>query len=314
MKAKNSPNLKLLLLLIPLFGVVAISGCTGTTSGPTFGNGVTILNWEPTFSSVESGDQLQLRIRVQNQGETTAQDVRAVLAGINPEDWGLGMGLQEPEIPFNDLLPPNRVQNTEGQTAQDTFDLTAPALPKGTTQQYSPLVRVFYHYKTTVIKSITLVNENELRRLQDQGKTLSSTDTKTSAGPLSVTITTGKFIKARESGSVFSKVFPITIVVTNVGGGVVSTQDVPKDDYLVDITNVQMPSRLSIVPGSCEEFDRRFLTLWKGQSASITCNVKIEDPPLANEDENIGITLEYDYYIDRTTTITVTGTEEGLFG
>ena len=310
--AKQFPkNQKMLLLILPLLAVVAISGCTQNT-GPTFGNGVTILNWEPDFSSVESGDQLQLRVRIQNQGETTAQDVSAALAGINPEDWGLG-GFQGEEIPFNDMDPPNRVQNTEGQIAQDTFDLIAPNLPKGTTQQYSPMVRVFYHYKTTVIKSITLVNENELRRLQDQGKTLSSTDTKTSAGPLSVTITTGKFIKARESGSLYSRVFPITIVITNVGGGVVSAQGTPQDDYMIDITKVQMPSRLSIVSGSCEEFDSGVVTLWKGQSASITCNIQINQPPLANEDENIGITLEYDYYIDRTTTITVTGIEEDYY-
>jgi len=317
MKGKQSKGMKTLLLILPLLGVVAISGCTQQT-GPTFGNGVTILNWEPTYSSVESGDRLQLRIRVQNQGEVRAENVRAALAGINQEDWGLSLGFggsQGRLLGNGVLLPPDRIQNTDGQIGQDTFDMIAPKLPKGTTQQYSPQVRVYYSYKTTAIKSITLVNENELRRLQDQGKTLSSTDTKTSAGPLSVTITTGKFIKARESSpSAFSNIFPITIDITNSGGGVVSTENIPQNDYIIRITRPTLPSRLSIVSGSCKEIDQGYVTLWKGQTASITCNIQINQPPLTNEDENLKITFEYDYYIDRTTTITVTGNEQGYFG
>ncbi|MCJ7817086.1 MAG: hypothetical protein MUP55_04480, partial [Candidatus Aenigmarchaeota archaeon] len=51
MKGKQSKGMKTLLLILPLLAVVAISGCTGGQTGATFGNGVTILNWEPTFSS-----------------------------------------------------------------------------------------------------------------------------------------------------------------------------------------------------------------------------------------------------------------------
>ncbi|MCJ7816468.1 MAG: hypothetical protein MUP55_01300, partial [Candidatus Aenigmarchaeota archaeon] len=257
------------------------------------------------------GDNLQLRIRIQNQGEVRADDVRAVLAGINIQDWKATWGRGE-MIPIGYLLPPDRIQGTEGQTAQDIFDLTAPALPKGTTQQFSPQVRVYYKYKTTAVKSITLVNEQELRRLQDQGKTLSSTDTKTSAGPLKVTVTTGKFIKAREvSTSYFSNIFPITIDIQNIGGGVVSDKDRPQDDYKVNIRVDYPTNRLTIL--SCKELNDGYVTLWKGQDASITCNIQINSPPLTNEDENLKITLDYPYYIDSKTTITVTGTQEGFF-
>jgi hypothetical protein len=307
MKAKHSPNMKLFLLLVPLLGTVLISGCTTGGGGPTFGNGVVILNWEPTFSSVESNDNLQLRVRVQNQGEVTAKNVNAVLTGINVDEWGFGAGNA---INFYDLSPPDRIQNTAGQIKQETFNLVAPKIPKGTQQQYSPQVRVFYEYKTTAIKSITLVNENELRRLQDQGKTLSSTDTVTSAGPLKVTVNTGKFIKAREAGSYYSNTFPITIDIQNIGGGVVGRYNMPQDDYKVKV-DIVFPSRLTNV--DCGTFLGNYITLWKGQDASISCNVRISNPPIASEDENIKITLEYGYYIDSKTTVTVTGTQEGWY-
>ena len=304
MKAKHSPNLKLLLLLIPILGTFLISGCT-QSSGPTFGNGVTILNWEPTFSQVESGDRLQLRLRVQNQGEAIAVNVNPILTGIDTTEWGVAM-----INPFginNNLLPPDRVQGTSGEIREKTFDLTAPLLPKGTTQQYSPQVRVFYDYRTTAIKTITLVNENELKRLQDQGKTLSSSDTKTSSGPLKVTVNTGKFIKARDTGSLFSNTFPITIDIQNVGGGVVSRFNMPQDDYKVGI-EIKWPSKLSPDAFGCGNAGNN-VVLWKGQSASLTCNVRISNPPLTNEDTNIQVILNYGYYVDSTTTITVVGKE-----
>jgi hypothetical protein len=161
MKAKPSSGAKLL-LLIPILGTVLISGCITGGGGPTFGNGVVILNWEPTFSQVDSGDKLQLRLRVQNQGEAVAANVNPVLAGIDTSEWATSTASSF--ITNSNLLPPDRVQGTSGEIREKIFDLTAPRLPKGTTQQYSPQVRVFYDYRTTAIKTITLVNENELKR------------------------------------------------------------------------------------------------------------------------------------------------------
>jgi hypothetical protein len=307
MKAKPSSGAKLL-LLIPILGTVLISGCITGGGGPTFGNGVVILNWEPTFSQVDSGDKLQLRLRVQNQGEAVAANVNPVLAGIDTSEWATSTASSF--ITNSNLLPPDRVQGTSGEIREKIFDLTAPRLPKGTTQQYSPQVRVFYDYRTTAIKSITLVNENELRRLQDQGKTLSSTDTKTSAGPLKVTVTTGKFIKAREA-SYYSNTFPITIDIQNTGGGVVGRYNMPQDDYKVGV-DIKWPSRLSPDAFACGNFANNVL-LWKGQSASITCNMRINSPPPTNEDANIQVILTYGYYVDSTTTITVVGQEQSFY-
>jgi hypothetical protein len=256
---------------------------------------------------VESGDNLQLRIRVQNQGELTASNVNAVITGIVPDEWRVSLN----QANFGDLAPPDRVQNTAGQIKQETFDAVAPNLPKGTTQQFTPQIRVFYTYRTTASKLITVVNDQELKRLQDEGKTLPSKDTTSSAGPLKVTINAGKFLKSKEAGLSFSRTFPITIDIQNIAGGVVSTQGTSVNDYKVKFA-IQTPSRLAIDCANSGSFFSNIVTLWKGQTATITCNVRINSPPISSEEENIKVILDYDYYIDASTTVTVTGIQEGF--
>jgi hypothetical protein len=324
MKAKNSPNLKLLLLLIPLFGVVAISGCTNTTTGPTFGTGVTVLNWEPSLSSVESGDSLQLRLRIQNQGQMTAENVRAFLTGIVPGDWQIASGSSTPIAALAALAPPDRFQNTAGETREVLVNAIAPELPKGTTQSFTPQVRVFYDYVTTGSKLVTLVNNQELQRLQDQGKTLSSKDTITSSGPLKVTINAGKFLKTETGVGGTSRVFPITIDIQNVGGGMMTTTNptggnptVGNPDYTVSFLLGSSSNNIQFIPssgmsGMSDPCGRNggFVQLWKGQTASVTCNVQIVNPPLSTEDDNLIVTLGYTYYIDASTSVSVTGINE----
>jgi len=319
MKAKRfQKSQKLVLLILPLLAVVAISGCTGTTTtGATFGNGVTVLNWEPSLSSVESGDGLQLRLRMQNQGQMTAGGVSAFITGIVPGDWGI---INSPTQPV-DLAPPDRVQGTAGETREFLFNAVAPNIPKGTTQTFTPQVRVFYIYTTTASKLVTLVNNQELQRLQDQGKTLSSKDTVSSAGPLKVTINTGKFLKTSQTGlgtggTGSSRIFPITIDIQNVGGGMVTTtkSTVGNPDYSVTFKLESSTSNLNFFSSGTQSDpcspNGGIVQLWKGQTASVTCDVQILNPPLSTEDENLMVTLGYTYFIDASTTVSVTGINE----
>jgi len=315
MKARHSPkSQKLVLLILPLLAVVMISGCTSTGGGATFGPGVVILNWEPTFSAVEEGDSVQFRLRMQNQGEVTATSVDPQIIGITPEDWQIST-YSGGFLGSSELVPPDRFRNTEGQIRQDTYDAVAPDLPRGTTQTFTPQIRVYYHYRTTASKLVTLVNDQELKRLQDKGQTLSSKDTISSSGPLKVTVNAGKFIKAKEMGGV-SRAFPISIEIQNVGGGVVSTRGASANDYQVGFNMPTTNSgRLNI--GNCltggSSYAGSAVTLWKGQSATVTCTATISSSLLASEEVNMMIVLEYDYYIDASTSVTVTGNELGMF-
>ena len=74
-----------------------------------------------------------------------------------------------------------------------------------------PIVRVSYDYKTIAQKPITIVDINELRRLIQQGETLQSKSTTYTAGPLSIEIKTGDFVKTQST----DPTLPVYIAVTN---------------------------------------------------------------------------------------------------
>jgi hypothetical protein len=331
--------MKAIFLLIPIFATLAISGCTGSGGGVTIGNGVKILAWEPDFSSVDSGDSVQLRLKVQNQGERDAVNVYAVLTGINTADWQLQSG-QNGQLLGQYLKAPDKVQNVPGEEVTYAFKLKAPTLPSGVNQPYTANMRVYYGYNTLAVKPVTFVNENELRRLQDKGESLPTSDATVTSGPLNVKINTGKFNKVRDTGGfgfTYTNTFPITIDIENTGGGVVSKMPNqfggynPNNDYQVFV-DILFPSNLNvecknILSGSYVPYAGDYsgwgyapgmasyggssrsgwVELWKGQDTSITCNLVITQTPLASQTENIIVRLFYDYYIDSKATITVKG-------
>jgi hypothetical protein len=327
MAASNLPSPGKLLLLPVLAAIVMVSGCTdgNTIAG---GPGVFVLNWEPDFYSVYSGDEVKLRFRVQNQGGEQAQDVIATLHGITPEEWQAtslyGFRMNSFDVPVGNLNPQSPSYNTPGETFEDFFTLRAPQLPEGISQTYNPRIRVAYTYRTTATKPITLVNEDELRRLADSGMSLPTGLTSSSAGPLSVDITTGSAIKISEG----RRTFPISIRIYNMGGGVVSPREgaiwsgygtPSSDDYMVRMV-IELPPGLGFV--TCSEFqgnigDEFFgfgggaeVMLWEGRDKTVNCELNVVTPPFASEQRTIKVALLYDYYVDAGTTITVQGTSQ----
>jgi hypothetical protein len=305
-----TPFLKGILAAFPILAIIAISGCiTGTTGGAT-GPGIVITKWEPDFSYLESGQLLTLDLDVQNQGGEEAVDVEAVLTGIDLDEWDVESGSRTQED-MHDLSPANPEYNTQGETDTAQWVLEAPDLPEGIEQTYNPQIRVYYEYKTTATKPILLVNENELRRLAQSGQSLQTQAGQYSGGPLSITVTTGSQIRAPENRD---PSFPITIVLENTGGGVIlkknsGRQDADQeDDYIVELS-IELPSGLSM-ESDCSEFrSRGEVKLSGGRQRSITCDVEFNNPPDIAEQKTIQILAEYDYYIDRTTSVTVKGVD-----
>ncbi len=322
----QSPNLKLLLLLVPIFAALAISGCTGGGSTISTGPGIQILSWAPSLSTVDSGDSLQLRLKIQNQGDSMAENVNAFITGIDPDEWILsvpsgrvwGVGTTDAQIilHLDELLGPDKSQSIGGATAEQEIDLTAPVEFQGTSLTYTPQVRVYYSYTTKASNQVTVVNDQELKRLQDQGKTLASGTTTQSAGPLTVTVNTGKFLKARQVGA--SRIFQITVDIQNTGSGVVSPNKggngYSDQDYEVYFEIPLQSNRLDITCPTLsgdtlygEGTTAGHIKLFQGKSTSVTCQVTIESTPLASEQVAIPVVLSYDYYIDSSTSITVYG-------
>jgi len=318
MKTKTS-DLSLILLLVPLAVVVMVSGCTGDTSGVSFGNGVIIAGWEPDFSSVESGEPVGLQLKIQNTGRIDAENVRAQIININMDDWGTGFSWTGDEEDFGKVLAPKTESNSPGDTRTKTWNLEAPELPEGMEFTYEPMVRISYDYKTKALKPITLVTTEELRKLVQRGMTLSGETTSYSEGPFSVEIRTGNFVK---TGDVDQE-FPITIIIRDVGGGFVIPSSGSwgsgwggwgSDDERAPVEmTLTLPDRMSLESeGSeyCSESGET-IELWKGSTAEITCMVSVDDPPDVREESLLQVELDYTYSTDSSTSVKVIGTGDG---
>lgn len=304
-------NLKLSLLILPIFAIL-VSGCIGPGPAVT-GNGVAIQTFETDFSEVESYDRVTLFLRVQNLGEAEATSVTPQLTGINPREWG-NPSFSPPSV---NLDPPKPQYGTEGELQTWTVSMTAPKLPEGSSMNYKPSVRVSYAYTTSVVKTLTLVSQEELRRLVREGKTLPEGITQVSAGPLSVSVA-GRVIKVR--GTAFE--FPLTIHVENTGGGSVYPAgrwpDLERDyDYPVGIA-LDLPSGVLSLPSpsECNKITingkpATVIDLWKDRSVDLVCDVKIDNPEAISIPQviTIKLMLYYNYYIEASTSVTVKGTE-----
>lgn len=290
------------LLPVILILVLLASGCTSAGGGT--GPGVVILSFEPDFSSVESRDNVRLILRIQNQGGMEAESVEAELTGIDPTEWGVFTRTKQLGS-AGKLISPRPEYGTEGEMDMTTWDLEAPDLAGTLTQTYNPSARVYYRYQTVATKPITLVNEDELRRLIQMGKSLSTKETAYTAGPLAVNIVTGKYIKSTDE---WGRTFPITIHIENAGSGAPSPKyrGFEKEDYPVNV-RINLPNGLATV-GGCQTYQT--IDLWKGKTYDFTCDLRITSAPHIAEERTIEVKLDYDYYVDATTSITVTGTGE----
>ncbi len=316
MKAKTS-DLGLIILLVPLAVVVMVSGCTGGDTGVSFGNGIVITGWEPDFSSVDSEEPVGLQLKIQNTGRADAENVVAQIININMDEWGTGFGWFGDEKDFGTLVAPDEQSGTPGQTETTIWNLEAPELPEGMKFTYEPMIRVTYDYKTKAVKPITLVTTEELRRLVQSGMTLSGETTTYTEGPLSVEIRTGNFVKTGE----IDQEFPIYILITDIGGGYVvpssgfwGTGWWGSDDEWAPVEmTITLPDSISLESEGSEycSTSGETIELWKGKTAEITCMVSVDDPPDVREEGLIQVELEYTYYIDESTFVEVTGTEEG---
>jgi len=307
------------LLALVLLAVVLVSGCTGLGGTVTAGNGVVILNFEPDLiGTYDSGDPVKLLLRIQNQGEVRATDVKAELAGIDTTEWAAFGATFYKTIA--DMTPYDAVTNTQGAEKTVTWDLQAPELERGIDLVYEPIAKVSYNYKTTAQKPITIVAEDELRRIQQQGGSLPSKITVYTGGPLSVTVETKDYVKTTQEFGSYD-IFPISIVITNNYGGTIIPDTlggfgVLGEEYLYPVqVRITPPSGTDFVhSGFFGDDDCTTGTiikdLWKGQNAKITCELMVISPPTYRQERHLKVELEYRYQTEAITQIPVRGIRE----
>ncbi len=299
-------------LLLLVLAILVLSGCV-TGPAPT-GQGITILSFEAIPSEVYSGENVQLALKIQNQGASTAKDVKVKLFGIDPTEWQAGTRFDR-EI--GDMV--GAIEGMPGATETIYWTVQTPSPGPGITYPYTVTARVFYKYTTSAVQTITVVSEKEFMDLKDRGQTLPIKSTVYTQGPLTIAMTT-KPVYASETWE--KKWFPISFRIQNVGGGVLRaepgwgwtpTYGGVELEYPVKVT-IEMPSGLSL-RGDCADYEwGKWVSLFDN-SFEDTCLVDLTSIPEISVDKTIRIKLDYDYYISASTTITVTGrTAGGLFG
>lgn len=282
--------------LLPIFLLMAavfISGCVSDSVEK--GNGVAIKDFEPDFPTVKSGDEIDFDLRIKNTGSLVAENIEVQILGI--EEWPeyLNPGLCEE---FS-LLPPSE-SGIEGQSKACRFTYRAIEISPGLSIKYEPTARVFYDYSTTTIHGITIYSKNELRTLQDQGRALPTEMTSTSRGPVSVKLSTKQSIVASED----SVTFPLEIEVENIGGGVACT---PNNCKLSEKWN-SLELRLLLGKDMISDCTTIELSLYRGAKNSVTCQVTATRLPVFGfSKRQIEAKAAYDYFIEKTTEITVEG-------
>ncbi len=299
-------------LLTSIISLILISsGCTGPLI--TGGNGVVIEHFAPYFLEVNSGEDVQFNLRIRNTGTADADIKEIKLTGVS---WpGIGLGTSETCDNIKGRLSgavPS--ENIRGESRACYWKTKAPGnIPLNIQRKYHPIARITYGYKTTTIQSITIGTADELRRIMDSGRSLPSETTTTTSGPLAISIKAKSPIKLSDSGQ--SVTFPIEISITNLANGIVcETSDCRSGSWNKFILNIDLDT--DMVLKECSE--QQVLGLERGQTQVIGCKLQIsgfggfgvlED----RYQKLITVSAEYGYIVEKSTTITVTGTENDLF-
>ena len=304
-------NMKaLMILVLPIIAVVAISGCLGGTVVGT-GNGIVIEEFKPTLTTVYSDQEVGLLLKIENQGEAEAQDIRALIFGINSDEWNA-----DEEKNLYDLLGVDPVTSVAGGTKIVQWtQMRAPYLAPSLEHIYTPKVRVSYDYATSAIKPITIVDKDEMVRLIQEGEIIPTGVTTYTAGPLSVDVTTGTYA----IGDTYTDyTFNLQVYVTNLwwgSNGRVESENSPygdSDDLYPLEMMITLPDELSFEsswdqPGCSYSYDD--ISMWDGHTAEITCALRVDDAPEVMTEGLIQVDLRYRFSVDAFTTIEVTGTE-----
>ena len=284
-------------LLAAAVMLVISSGCVnlgGVSTTATFDNGVVIQNFEPELSSVYSGEDVRLQMKIKNLGSFDASGD----ATIDLSEWGCGSSGAAQKT-FS-LLPPNAERGTEGGEAVILWTCTAPDIAEGLTVPYEARAQVEYPYQSVSSKTITLLPTSDLIALNNAGKPLPSEDETQSHSPVRVDVVVKGPIRISENNG--QVIFPVTLKITNVGGGIVQ-------DGLIDLEVEKTTGAIT----NMKDCDQQNLPLWRGQSQTVTCEMTANKVTSMTQ-ARIVATATYTYVISSSARIVATGTKDSTLG
>jgi hypothetical protein len=330
----NSKKIIAFFLFLP---ILMASGCVMPSGlGPPFdsntpvGTGVVIQAFGGDLQEnvYYSGEEVGFSVKVKNTGSVKAENGFAELLGLDyswkqPAGSDLSnLGELFPEEEYCrytnkkiTLLPEDPQAGITGGEAVCTWKYIAPDVLPGLSINVKPRVRFYYSYKSSTIKTITLVSRDELKTLQDQGKGLPSESYSKTSSPISLDIETASPIRTYGN----SVEFPIVVTVKNIGGGTPCFADSgnckkpggtgENEQWSKIDLNIILPDGLTPAPGSCR-INGKMITeqvVFIGSNPqTISCKIIGETgTQVGINQKNIEATANYGYFIDKTTEIIV---------
>lgn len=314
-----------ILILILLLLIIAFSGCTGNggTSIISAKDGVVITDFSFGHSPIYSEDNVDLHLEVQNTGGSNAKLIKIQIYGVdfsltNPRSWKLRGGklqvLDENFIDANlasggELYRPDPDINLEGAKDYYEWRLKAPTEVTSETE-YDFRVRVEYDYTTTYFGTIRIINDNYLRSLKENEKqallnTGGIASSELTKGPITITPFSGRhFIVDEDYNPITAPPRTIKFKIENTGGGYPYRT---ADDGTIRNYYIKIVETGDIISNCDKDLNTGEIKLSSGESHIIDCDLS---PPGINEftnkiDKPFQIGLEYSYYIDGKTSITV---------
>ncbi|GEM_PF-2497641 len=278
--------------------LVFISGCIEFgEDDEEVGYGVEITSFDAIPPEVFSGDSFDLLLDVQNMGDRTAEDVWA-----NVERAGGSIevdGFQDQVL----LDPPT--EDFEGEMHTFTASMTAPQISVGP-ENVGIRSRVYYKYETDARVLLPVIEKDEYAMRLEVGDPIPDMGvSRMSRGPLSVGIDGPSPVLIDEDDTTFR----FYIQGQNIGGGVPYLEDAHGEG---EIPGREQRNRISVdvsfpedTPVSWEDEDCSDDNVRVyGGDFQIICRGEID------EDVNflevpIDVNLDYGYYIDQETSLTV---------
>lgn len=271
--------MKKFLMILLIFGVLLISGCTksGGGGGTTATTGVIIKSFSPSISEIDPDIDIVLPIIIKNAGEKAATNVIIQLYGLT-NDWKFTSGARILDT-IPSMSPADSSRGIEGQEEYRDWVIQGP--PKPVKLSYNIEARVSYAYETDSESLIRAVNTKYYREKNDKGGLQS---TKYTGGPLVVNVKVPSAIIS--GGSI-----PVIFEIQNTGGGITTSMDIM--------------NKIAIEPKGVDCYSKTEITLVDGKSGVVSCRILPGHTIERFEDFPVSIKLKYNYYVSSVSQITI---------
>lgn len=203
--------------VVALLGLVLItSGCIENGDEEIEGEVISVNSFTAEPDPAISGQDVTLRLFLENHGDATAEDVHADIGGpqiIQDEDdtWSVADGSASRMEDFGDL----RSMEEGASPRNDDLALSTPDLEEGREIPYQFDASIIYGYETEASMTVEAASQEEI---QDRGTSRTSMTASNSQAPLEVTLESGRTpIEFRSGDEVVSENICINVANTGLG-------------------------------------------------------------------------------------------------